>query len=98
MVIKVAGGDDSVRRCDILYTLEIGSRIEILSTEWLFDHHTTHVQPLMTFPVLLIEIMFIAVETIETVPSTAIQMQNMIYWLGEKVLHSICEAAREIGK
>lgn len=42
--------------------------------------------------------MFSAVETIQIAPSTALRIQDMIYWLGEKVLHSIYEAAREIGK
>lgn len=43
-------------------------------------------------------VLFAAIETIQIIPSTALQKQDMIYWLGEKVLHSICEAASETGK
>lgn len=77
----------------------MGKSIEILSMEWLFDHHTAYVQPLMTTSLTHWNyVLFSAAETIQIIPSIALQIWDMIYWLGEKVLHSICEAAREIGK
>lgn len=56
---------------------EMGGGVEVLNTE---QPHTAYVQPLMTLPVLLIEIvLFGAVETIHILPSTTSQTQDMIY-------------------
>lgn len=75
---------------------EMGSRTQILRV-WPLHCLSTATND-FTSLTLWNYVLFTAIETTQIIRSAALQDQDMIYCLGEKVLHSICEAASKTGK